>query len=185
MRPAIEHDFEAAAQRALRTKAGVDVELNLRQLLAWHNQGRDPRGWVISVVFYALAPYELLAHAVRPGAVELARVPRWVAEGAGRIDPSVRGEDIWLAFDHAVMLEACVVRLRQDAEASGAPFDALPARFTLRQLQSVYEAIHGRNFNKDSFRRSVTKSRRLVVPLPEWQADVDHRPGQLYQRNEA
>jgi 8-oxo-dGTP diphosphatase len=73
-----------------------------------------------------------------------------------------------------------VQRVRGKLAYAPIGFELLPARFSLRDLRLVHEAILGRPLNKDSFRRTVL-DRGLVVPTGVRQTAVDHRPPELYR----
>src|SRR5690606_29520496 len=90
------------------------------------------------------------------------------------------GNRLPLAFDHAEILGLVIKRLRGKLDYAPIGFELLPAKFTLRRLQSIHETILGRRFNKDSFRRRLLAS-GLIVPTGEREADVGHRPAELYR----
>ena len=85
-----------------------------------------------------------------------------------------------LAFDHADILGLVVKRLRGKLDYAPIGFELLPRRFTLRQLQTIHETILGKTLNKDSFRRRMIAS-GLIAPTGEREADVGHRPAELYR----
>ena len=85
-----------------------------------------------------------------------------------------------LAFDHRVILEYAVERLRNKLEYTTVGFQLLPARFTLTQLQRVYEAILGRALDKRNFRRKM-ELLDILAPLDEWVREGASRPAQLYR----
>ena len=58
-------------------------------------------------------------------------------------------------------------------------FELLPEKFSLSQLQNVYEQIFDAKFDKRNFRRKVNRM-RYVIALNEKQKDVPHKPAQLY-----
>lgn len=154
----------------------IDAPLNLHQLFAWDVPERDPRGWVIAVAYFALVePDRLLAaassHRVALGQVDLRRTHQEL-----EVQVTIDGERVNLAFDHEQILCAIFARLRPQLATSSVALDALPARFTLRQLQQVFEGLLGARVNKDSFRRSVL-SRSLIQPTGPFEDGVGHRPG--------
>jgi 8-oxo-dGTP diphosphatase len=73
-----------------------------------------------------------------------------------------------------------VKRIRGKLDYAPIGFELLPARFSLRDLRLVHEAILGRSLNKDSFRRRVL-DRGLVVPTGVRDTAVGHRPPELYR----
>src|ERR671939_402494 len=125
-----EETFDAAARRALRTKAGLDAaDWYLEQLGTFGNPRRDTRGRVVSVAHVALVRSDDLT--LVPGGgivgVDWAPVRRVAAEA--------------LAFDHADMLRVAINRIQSKLRYSWIAFQLLPETFTLPELRSVYAAI--------------------------------------------
>ncbi|MBI1315446.1 NUDIX hydrolase [bacterium] len=85
-----------------------------------------------------------------------------------------------LAFDHNQITEEAIEVLRADFENRKAGFELLPEKFTLSQLQSLYECILDRKLDKRNFRKKVLKE-NLITPLPEKQTGVLHKPAQLFE----
>lgn len=178
---ALDESLDAAAARALRDKAGLR-DVFTEQLYTFGDPDRDPRTRVIAVAYYALVePAELERSAASPDA-RLARlsVP-WAGETGGPVVAlDDDGSPLALAFDHAEILGTAVKRIRGKLDYAPIGFELLPARFSLRDLRLVHEAILGRALNKDSFRRRVLE-RGLVVPTGERETAVGHRPPELYR----
>ncbi len=91
-----------------------------------------------------------------------------------------------LAFDHSTILIYALAALRKDLilrEIDG--FELLPKKFTLAQLQSLYEAIMGIKMDKRNFRRKITKA-KYIKALGEKQKGVAHKPALLFsiEKNE-
>ena len=160
----MEEDLQRAALRELEEETGVR-NVFIEQLYTFGQPGRDPRGRVISVAYYALV--NLHEHPVQ--AASDASDARWFA----------LSELPELAFDHADILEAAVARLRAKVRYQPIGFEVLPNRFTLTELQQLYETILGTNaLNKRNFRTRVLKwgiLREVGV-----QENVAHRPAKLY-----
>jgi 8-oxo-dGTP diphosphatase len=155
----------------------------LEQLYTFGAPGRDPRGRVISVAYYALVDRARFA-AVEAGkgdaAVARVIVP-WEGETGGPVELAApNGEKLALAFDHADILGMAVKRLRGKLNYTPIGFQLLPPTFTLLELQGVHETVLGRPLNKDSFRRRMLAS-GLLEATGEAQRDVDHRPAELYR----
>jgi 8-oxo-dGTP diphosphatase len=180
----VNHDesLVQAVERALHTKLGLDEFGSPEQLFTWNKPGRDTRGWVVTVAYFVPVALESVRSAVdaRPD-VRLLEVDAPHALGA-RVSLVFGGALVKPAFDHLEIIHELVRRLRNDAWTSGLAFSLLRPTFTLRELQSTFEALLGRDLNKDSFRRTVTKVRRLVHPTGEIEKGVDHRPAELYRR---
>jgi 8-oxo-dGTP diphosphatase len=146
----LDDDLRACALRKLREKTAVESPY-LEQLGSWGGRLRDPRGWSVTQVYFALLPWASLRR--RKGA-NTADV-RWFpvdTTGVTQVD----GE---LAFDHRPILAAAVERLRSKVEYTSLPAFLLTEPFTLPQLQRVYETVLGRSVDKSAFR-----TRALAVP---------------------
>ena len=136
----VDEGLEEAARRELREETGLEA-VHLEQLGAFGAVDRDPRERVVSVAWCALV--KQAAHVVRGGTD--AAEARWfpVAEA-----PS-------LAFDHDAMLAAALADLQGRLRRQPVGFDLLPPRFTLSQLQHLYEAVLGTPLDKRNFRKRV------------------------------
>lgn len=122
--------FDAAARRALSTKAGLDAqEWYLDQIGTFGDPGRDTRGRVVSVAHVALERSDELLLAPGGGVLRAEWVP-------------VRHVPISkLAFDHATILQAGINRIQSKLRYSWVAFQLLPEHFTLPELRAVYAAI--------------------------------------------
>lgn len=178
----MDESLDEAAQRVLETKAGLSG-IFLEQLYTFGDPDRDPRTRVITVAYYALIDAaKLLRDRADDSHAQLAelRVP-WKGERGGLVQAfDGQGRELKLAFDHAAILGLTIKRLRGKLDYVPIGFELLPTKFTLRQLQTVHETILGRKLNKDSFRRRLLAS-GLIVPTGEREADVGHRPAELYR----
>jgi 8-oxo-dGTP diphosphatase len=178
---ALDESLDAAAGRALATKAGLS-DVFSEQLYTFGDPERDPRTRVIAVAYYALVESAALERAAAGLDTRLARlhVP-WTGETGGPVDAlGDEGRPLHLAFDHAEILGLAVRRIRGKLDYAAIGFELLPPKFSLRDLRLVHEAILGRSLNKDSFRRRVL-DRGLVVPTGERDMAVGHRPPELYR----
>ncbi|MFN8751647.1 MAG: NUDIX hydrolase, partial [Betaproteobacteria bacterium] len=159
--------LEACAMRKLREKTGVRSPY-LEQLGSWGSAKRDPRGYTITCVYFALLNAELvtLDHS---GKVE---APTWQpVDGDG-----VRER---LAFDHATLLAAALQRLRNKVEYTSLPAFLLPESFTLSDLQSAYETVLNRAVDKSAFRTRMLAA-DFIEPTGEQRARVT-RPALRYR----
>jgi len=161
----VQESLEEAARRELCEETGVDIAY-LEQLYSFGAVDRDPRERVVTVAYYALV--NLDSHTVQ--ADTDARTAAWFA-----IDDAPP-----LAFDHKQILEAAYVRLRAKVRYQPIGFELLPAKFTLRQLQHLYETILDRPLDKRNFRKKV-QSMGILIELNEVETDVSHRAARLYQ----
>jgi 8-oxo-dGTP diphosphatase len=157
--------WEAAA-RVLRDKAGV-ISPYLEQLATYSGADRDPRGWSVSIVYYALVPLDLLT----PEGSGLTLVP---------VNHLPR-----MAFDHKGIVELAVSRVRAKSQYSSLPVYLCGERVTLPRLQAVYEAVLGEPINKVSFRRKMEELDILEPIEGEMEAGGAHRPAQVYRLRKA
>lgn len=161
----IEETVDEAARRELLEETGLD-HVFLEQLYTFGAIDRDPRERVVTVAYYALV--KLSDHQVR--AATDARNVAWF-----NVDelPS-------LAFDHAEILERARERLKGKVRYQPIGFELLPHKFTLRQLQELYETILDRELDKRNFRKKIL-GMELLEELDEVETDVRHRAARLYQ----
>lgn len=165
---------EDSVERVLREKVGIKP-VHFEQLATYGALGRDPRGRVISIVYLALCPSEVLNN------VDLAKVVTdWEGEIGGPVAALMNGTRLPLAFDHAAILGDVVKRLRGKLDYSPIAFALLPDRFTLREVQEVHEAIRGKPLKKPPFRRKLL-DRGMIVPTGEFETGGAYRPAELYE----
>jgi 8-oxo-dGTP diphosphatase len=157
--------LEEAARRELEEETGVH-DVYLEQLYTFGDPDRDPRARIVTVAYYAL----LTGEAVAPVAGADAGAAAWLPV---RKHPA-------LAFDHERILGYALERLRNKLEYTTVGFQLLPKKFTLGQLQRVYEAVLGRDLDKRNFRRKMALL-GILKPLDEWVQDGPSRPAQLYR----
>jgi len=186
-----------AASRELAEETGMPGG-PLEQLYTFSKPGRDPRTWVISCAHMAL---------VDSGRVHLkagsdADDARWftvkaegtpertrlvlsnegtqlsavIASRPGEAEPQVL-ENSGLAFDHAEIIMCALERLRAKLEHTDLAFGLLPEKFTLTELQQVYEVILGRLLYKAAFRRKMGSH---VAETGEFSQSAGHRPSQMF-----
>ncbi|MGI5860627.1 MAG: NUDIX hydrolase [Myxococcales bacterium] len=161
----LDESLEDAARRELKEETGLE-KVFLEQLYTFGEPGRDPRGRVVSVAYYALvklADYTVQAATDASGA---AWFPVWDT-------PS-------LAFDHGRVLETALERLRGKVRYKPLGFELLPPKFTLTQLQRLYEKILERPLDKRNFRKKVL-AMDLLIETDEVEQDVAHRAARLYR----
>ncbi len=156
--------LEQAARRELREEAGI-IRVYLEQFQTFDCMDRDPRGRVLSVAYYALV--NIRDHRVR--AATDARNVRW--SRFQRMPP--------LAFDHDRIVRAALERLRERVRSKPVGFELLPPRFSLTQLQHLYETVLGARLDKRNFRRKVLRL-GILKALDEKETGVAHRAARLY-----
>lgn len=158
-----DESLDQAAARELREETTVS-DVYLEQLYTFGEPQRDPRGRVISVAYFALVRTPL---AVAGG--DDAADARWFPLSA--LPP--------LAFDHKMILDYALERVRNKVEYTNIVYSLLPETFTLTEMQRVYEVILGRQLDKRNFRKKIG-SLDLVAPTGELRRDGAHRPAKLY-----
>jgi len=163
----VEETLDDAARRELTEEAGLE-DVFLEQLYTFGKVKRDPRERVVSVAYYALV--KLAEHNTR--AATDAADARWF--------PLSKAPK--LAFDHNNILATAEARLKAKVRYEPIGFELLPPKFTLSQLQHLYEAILGAELDKRNFRKKVL-SFDLLVPLKEKLMLGRHRPAQLFRFN--
>jgi len=165
----VEETLNAAAARELEEETGVH-DVFLEQLYTFSDLQRDPRERVISVAYYALV--NLADHRTR-AATDASDAQWFSATKPPR-----------LAFDHAEILATALARLRGKLRYEPIGFELLPEKFTLSQLQHLYETVLGTTIDKRNFRKKVLGF-DLLEALEETQRDGAHRPAKLYRFNPA
>lgn len=93
--------------------------------------------------------------------------------------PIKEAQNMEMAFDHGEILKKAYEALQSKVKHEPIAFELLPERFTLSNLQKVYEVIFDTKFDKRNFRKKVANM-HYVVPLKEKQTGVPHKPGKLY-----
>ena len=161
----VEETLDDAAARELREETGLH-DIYLEQLYTFGAVERDPRERVVTAAYYALV--NLAGHAVQ--ASTDARRAAWF---------SVNDLPA-LAFDHRQILDVALQRLRSKVRYQPIGFELLPERFTLRQLQHLYEIILDRPLDKRNFRKKVL-SMGIIKETNEIETDVAHRAARLFR----
>ena len=157
--------LEHAARRELEEETGVR-DVYLEQLYTFGDADRDPRGRTVTVAYYALLTGEAAPLKAGTDAGAAAWMP-------ARKHPP-------LAFDHDRILTYALERLANKLDYTTVGFQLLPRKFTLSQLQRVYETVLGRSLDKRNFRRKLAIL-DVLTPLDEWVQDGPSRPAQLYR----
>lgn len=127
------------------------------------NDHRDPDKRIVSIGFFALLATQKVTLEWK------GRNVKWMP-----VD-----EVVELAFDHSLILEEALKAMRSKLLHEPIGFELLPEKFTLSQLQKVYEIILDTTFDKRNFRKKVARMKYLI-PLDEKQQGVAHKPARLY-----
>ncbi len=164
----VEESLEEAARRELQEETGV-TRIYLEQLFTFGRPDRDPRERVVTIAYYALV--KLSGHSVK--AATDARNAAWF--------------DVCdlprLAFDHEAIIETALQRLKGKVRYEPIGFELLPPKFTLTQLQHLYETIIEGPLDKRNFRKKIL-SMDLLIETDEIEQDVAHRAARLYRFDE-
>ena len=161
----VDETLDDAARRELVEETGL-ANVFLEQLYTFGTVKRDPRERVVSVAYYALV--KLSDHKAK--AATDAAEAKWFPFS----------ELPKLAFDHADIVALALIRLQGKVRYQPIGFELLPPKFTLSDLQHLYEAILGAELDKRNFRKKVLGF-GLLVPLNEIQMSGRHRPAQLFR----
>jgi 8-oxo-dGTP diphosphatase len=161
----IADSIEDTARKKLKEKTGVEAEY-LEQLYTFGDVKRDPRGRVISVAYFAL---------INPKDTKLSTSPE-----ADEVKWFTIKSLPKLSFDHKKILDYAIQRLQWKFEYTTIAFSLLPKKFSLTQLQKIYETVFDKKFDKRNFRKKIL-SLDIIKETKELQEGVSFRPAQLYQ----
>src|SRR4051794_6215401 len=164
----MDETLDASAKRELQEETGI-ARLYLEQLYTFGDPGRDPRGRTITVAYYALV--KLTDHTIKAD-TDASDVGWFAVSDLPR-----------LAFDHAKIVTVALNRLKGKVRYQPIGFELLPAKFTLSQLQRLYEVVLERELDKRNFRKKIL-GMGLLVETSEIQKDVAHRAARLYRFDE-
>ena len=157
-----DEDLESASYRILKERTGMD-DVYLEQVQAFGSIDRHPSGRVITITYYSLI--DIRHHKLQLSHNEL----HWH-----------RVNDIRkLAFDHKLILDTCLQQLQQQVMEHPVIFHLLPEKFSLRQLQELYQAILGFGLDRRNFRKKISV-KNWLQDLNEMESNLSHRPGKLY-----
>jgi 8-oxo-dGTP diphosphatase len=163
-----DENLEQAAARELEEETNVKG-IFLKQLHAWGDVKRDPRGRVVSVSFMALIDSEKF----RLVATSDAEAAAWISIY----------ELPKLAFDHDKIIKDALNELRFDIQTTNIALQILPKKFTLTELQKAYEVILDTKLDKRNFRKRM-KALDILKTTKESRMEGAHRPALLYEFRE-
>jgi 8-oxo-dGTP diphosphatase len=158
-------DLDTAAERVLEQLTGLR-DVYLEQVKTFGAVNRHPLGRVITVAYFSLI--KISDYNVTPASFAQSASWHSVSQVGG------------LAFDHNEILETCLHQLKLKVRMAPVGFELLPPKFTLTELQHLYEAILETDLDKRNFRKKIL-SMNLLLDLNEVQEGVAHRPAKLYQ----
>ena len=158
-------ELDDAAYRIMKERTGM-TDVFLDQVRAFGHPNRHPGGRVITIAYCSLLNinhHELSIH-----------------------DNDLHWHSVAslkeMAFDHKEIVDSCYAWLQKRIQEHPLGFNLLPEKFSLRELQNLYEAILGVTLDRRNFRKKFA-SMDLLIDIDEMEQDVPHRPGKLYKFN--
>lgn len=159
-----DENLRDAPLRVLNQLTGIQ-NMYLEQVKAFGKKDRHPLGRVITVAYLSLVNVNKVQ--LKPSS--FAQIVKWM--------PVDSIEE--LAFDHVEILNDCLNSLKQSVQQRPIGFELLEEKFTLSDLQELYEAILATSLDKRNFRKKLL-SMEILVDTNELQTGVAHRPARLY-----
>jgi hypothetical protein len=175
----LDEDLDTSAWRVLKENTGLG-NIYLNQLksfgspdrlkrkprdLEWLRQIDHPEEHVVTIAYYSLIN------------ITEQRSPELILSDNARWYPVHEIHD--LVMDHMDILKNALEHLRSELLNKPIGFELLPEKFTLSQMQKLYEVILGTTFDKRNFRKKIL-SMKYLIPLNEKQVGVAHKPARLY-----
>lgn len=157
--------LDEAAYRVLLERTGMS-DVFLDQVHTFSRPDRHPGGRVITVAYCSLL--NIKHHELK------------ITENELHWHPVKNLKE--MAFDHAEILQTCYKWLQKRIQEHPLGFNLLPEKFSLRELQNLYEAILDIELDRRNFRKKFF-SMDFLEDTGEYEEDVKHRPGKLYQFN--
>lgn len=154
---------EDAANRVLKQLTGLD-NVYMRQVRTFSDPKRDPAAHTLSIAYYALVNIqdhnEQLRKENSAHWISLKELPE-------------------LVFDHSEMVRLAIKELQYKTSVQPVGFELLPPKFTMRQLQKLYEAIFQEEFDKRNFAKKINKL-DVLVKLDEKDMTSSKKGSYLY-----
>lgn len=163
-----DESVDSAVERELKEETGIEG-IYLEQLYSFGDVSRDPRERVVSITYYGLVNPERHNLCAKTDACDV----RWFSAKAL---PEI------IAFDHRHIINMAHKRLIGKVTYQPIGFELLPLKFPFSQLQSLYETILDRTFDRRNFRKKFL-SLDVIDKLNEKQSDVPYRAGSLFKFN--
>lgn len=175
----LDEDLDTSAGRVLKENTGLS-NIYLKQFksfgsperlkrqprdLEWLRQIDHPEEHVVTIAYYSLI------------SISEQRSPELTLSDNARWYPVNEVHD--LVMDHMDILKDALEHLRGELLNKPIGFELLPEKFTLSQMQKLYEVILGTTFDKRNFRKKIL-SMKYLIPLNEKQVGVAHKPARLY-----
>lgn len=163
-----EQNLKDAANNVLEKLTGL-TDIYMKQFYTFGSVDRHPLGRVVTVGYFSLVNRT----DYKPIASSWAKSAEWF---------SINNLPE-LAFDHLKILLKGIETLKSEVRNKPTGFELLPKKFTLLELQLLYEALLGYKFDKSNFRKKILEM-NILKPLKEVKDNVAHRPAQLFQFDE-
>jgi 8-oxo-dGTP diphosphatase len=158
-------DLDEAAYRILKQRTGLD-DVYLEQVHTFGAVNRHPAGRVVTITYCSLIN-------IRHHKIKI-------------LDNELHWHDVLsvndLAFDHQQIFDKCYMWLQKRIQEHPLGFNLLPKKFSLRDLQNLYEAILDTKMDRRNFRKKFF-AMDFLIDIDEMEQDVPHRPGKLYKFN--
>jgi 8-oxo-dGTP diphosphatase len=160
----MDESTEEGARRELFEETGLE-NVFIEQLYTFSDVDRDPRGRVITVSYFALV--KLSDYKVQAG--DDAQKAEWFP--ISKVPP--------LAFDHDRILRVAMNRLRGKIRYQPIGFELLPEKFTIPELQNLYETVLEMQLDRRNFRKKIL-STNLLIDHAESVKGVPHKGARYY-----
>ena len=158
-----DEDLDASAYRILKQRTGLS-DLYLEQVHSFGKVHRHPAGRVITIVYCSLI--NIQNHRLKI------------------LENELHWQDVEnvtdMAFDHKIIFDNCYAWLQKRVQEHPLGFSLLPRKFSLRELQNLYEAILNIKLDRRNFRKKFF-SMDFLIDIGEIEQNVRHRPGRLYR----
>jgi len=156
-------NLDSAPYRVLKERTGLN-NVFLQQVGSFGEVNRHPSGRVITTAYYSLI--NIKDHLLKI------------------TDNEVHWHTVTdlknLAFDHKKIINASLSKLQGQVMEEPVIFNLLPEKFSLRELQNLYQSILGEKLDKRNFRKKISV-KDWLHDLDQMENDVPHRPGKLYK----
>jgi len=162
-----DESLDEAASRILRKLTGLE-SVYMKQSFAYGETDRDPGDRVISVAYFAL--------------ITIRDIKKELAEQNGVSWRSLSKLSD-LIFDHPLMVKRALTDLQNQIKIRPVGFELLPEKFTLVQLQDLYEAIYQRKVDKRNFRKKIL-SMEILEKLDEKERETSKKGAYYYKFNQ-
>ena len=161
-----DEDLEEASYRVLLERTGL-TDMFLEQVKTFGAVNRHPAGRVLTTAYIALVNVKDYQLKKKENALQWKPVSEIQA----------------MAFDHRLILDTSLTVLQRKIQEEPIIFNLLEKKFSLRDLQHVFEQILGVEFDRRNFRKKLFTT-GLLMDENEMEQQVRHRPGRLYSFNQ-